>query len=1145
MKHNITSKIYLFSLLSCLAVTGCTLTVCDEGNVVCMDNQEERMMIYQSDMCEGSRCAISQPQSCQLYRCQGDTFVPIPNGSCPLGSQMINGILSCIPRCEDKPASRCKTDQNQTIIQTCSNDGDDLWQTSSCANSCQFDESSDYEEDGYKAGVCGECKNDMQHYCRFTDDGKTELISCINGTLSSETVEQCPDELQTQCDSGFVFLKNDNNCGSCGHICTGNDNCINGKCEPCDENGYLDYSVNGKNIRAYCIHNAAELKEFHDNMMNSQNYPADNTDKAYIIVGDIEYADSWEPLGTIDQPVEDITLIGLNHKITFKMPIYGKQYAGVFGFVKNSLFDTINIEKATLMYQEMPEKLSFDESDVGDLLWVDFLPVAGGFIARMDNSIIQNSTIHADVNGVYYVGGIVGMMENSIISQSSSSGNLVLNEAETEYCYINTNKEKECITYHNGLLGGITGEMVSSQIDNSHSDTLLTSKNSSSSTGGLVGQSKYSSSILNSYRNESIQTLANELGGLVGYAYSSFNSGGLVIKNSYFSSKNPSDNAVLKMCKINDNNEADCSDNSVTGHNIGGLVGAFDGNGKLQMIGNHVHASIFCNTDCGGFIGSLYDEPAYWTMTNASKGEIMVDGCIKLNNRTNKCLEYIPSNINITSSDEAGGIIGKIITNYQLFVSHLYATVNIKAETVDYHDDSKIGGITGYLNYPTSFTDLNLDISIHANKHSIGGVVGEFTGSELTLSDSNIHLNLNGVDNVGGIAGRVRTNTDLFQIYNSTISGDIECNNNCGGIYGYSDCVYDYVQTNDEIYEYCKWDHLNIDSSNDKYYSLTNLKIKDLTIKGNKGISGAFGVADNSGIYFYNQNILADNLKIYGKELVGGFFGGNYYNRIANYDSVLNNIMIEGEQCHIGGFGGTILGQLTLWGVAISGEVFGKNNQSCKVGGVIGYTSGKKNYLIESFINVFIKAGTEFGLAFGQRDGIDMLVRNSTLLGGMDTYTGSNGGIAGVAGNANSKFSIWSTTIYPIFNAAIASVPKTGLLGGNVPGLEIDNIYYPKQATTSYPLLGSNSTIQYENAHPFTIGDDKRLYAQNTNNTVASLLDSDDIKIKECMVKIQTNENGSYQCIQSPYSQRLSPTDGSLPSFCIPDNQIQKECGSL
>ena len=94
-------KTWLISVLSLLAASGCSVPVCVEGNVVCMDDQNDQMTIYQSDMCEGSRCSVSQPKSCQLYRCQGETFMPIPNGSCPLGSQMQDGTLMCIPKCHD------------------------------------------------------------------------------------------------------------------------------------------------------------------------------------------------------------------------------------------------------------------------------------------------------------------------------------------------------------------------------------------------------------------------------------------------------------------------------------------------------------------------------------------------------------------------------------------------------------------------------------------------------------------------------------------------------------------------------------------------------------------------------------------------------------------------------------------------------------------------------------------------------------------------------------------------------------------------------------------------------------------------------------------------------------------------------------
>ena len=102
MTHNRKQSLSVLYCTLCMTiVAGCSLKICEEGNVVCMDDQDSRTIIYQSDMCEGTRCTVSQPQSCQLYRCQEDRFMPIPSGHCKLGSQMVNGILSCIPLCNE------------------------------------------------------------------------------------------------------------------------------------------------------------------------------------------------------------------------------------------------------------------------------------------------------------------------------------------------------------------------------------------------------------------------------------------------------------------------------------------------------------------------------------------------------------------------------------------------------------------------------------------------------------------------------------------------------------------------------------------------------------------------------------------------------------------------------------------------------------------------------------------------------------------------------------------------------------------------------------------------------------------------------------------------------------------------------------
>ena len=118
---------------------------CDEGQIVCaITDEHDQLQIKQKDSdTDGS----VNETPCQRYKCAQNEYVAITNSYCATGSRIEDGTLNCIPRCENLPESRCKADQNQTIVQTCQNEGSDTWKTSVCAYSCKNDTESDYDDE--------------------------------------------------------------------------------------------------------------------------------------------------------------------------------------------------------------------------------------------------------------------------------------------------------------------------------------------------------------------------------------------------------------------------------------------------------------------------------------------------------------------------------------------------------------------------------------------------------------------------------------------------------------------------------------------------------------------------------------------------------------------------------------------------------------------------------------------------------------------------------------------------------------------------------------------------------------------------------------------------------------------------------------
>ena len=971
--YHLGGLIFLCIVLCSSLIAGCSLPLCHEGNVVCVDDSDGQFIIYQSDRCEGEDCPVEIDNKCQLYRCTGDDYELIKEAArCEHGSRIENGSLRCKNRCEFLPSSRCINNGSfGSIVQSCVNDGDDAWmQNTSCLFSCRIDEENDYEsEDGYKAGVCGECLNSDEPYCQnIAGKELLQRVSCKNGTLVYEDINDniCPEDMRTKCDGSLVHLKNDrNHCGSCDNVCENTKNCINGKCETCVD-GYLNYVINGETIRAFCIQNENDLIKVHDSLSMGEPYPLDNEANNYIIVEDINYTGEWQPLGTQEKPIDNLTLIGQNHTITFEKPILGEQYAGIFGVVTNSLFDSIHIENVSVSHAK-------DFKDIEDPM-SDEAPAAGGFIGKMDNTVIQNSVFNAEVLGTANMGGVVGMASNSEFLRVTSSGKVTADPYESPMC--------ESFEMKTVNMGGFAGYIIGTTITDSHSTTELMSNNQLPvrRVGGLVGTAMYACNIKNSSRDKDILISGSEIGGLIGYAYSFSLNRSISIENSRFSSGQNEDGGYdLLTLNTSYADSVKCGEERyISSNDIGGLIGKFESNnnGQLMLVTSTVNAKIIGDREVGGYIG-------YAQQLNQLSGFVTIDDCIKLEG--SGCIQNISNDIHLQVTSNAGGIIGRASDNLSVSINNIQTEVEITELHPDTEDmplggNENIGGLIGSLASSLMVSDIKTDVKIsmpvnssaeefipeidgymhsdifsHMSKQvayskKIGGLIGYSDSDSAILDDIELSFDVTGDSDIGGLYGNVY-GTEIELNHTSVRNGNIRCNFNCGGIAGYYTTPYVRIPS-----------YYTFVAQSDIFVLNDTNQFSDITIQGKSSIGGVIGALDHvsfesvsysaSNIQ-YNYNLFScskfDNLKIDGDSIIGGLVGvvmsidsvhsdyGPSTINVVNCESIKSAIHVNMENIHgtmvLGGLLG--YGSLEIQNNDINNIEFNENTASV-VGGLVG-----------------------------------------------------------------------------------------------------------------------------------------------------------------------------------------------------------------
>ncbi|MBI6882397.1 YDG domain-containing protein [Pseudomonas putida] len=284
------------------------------------------------------------------------------------------------------------------------------------------------------------------------------------------------------------------------------------------------------------------------------------------------------------------------------------------------------------------------------------------------------------------------------------------------------------------------------------------------------------------------------------------------------------------------------SNGNVTGNeNTGSAIGQAYGNVIVENVEGN--GNVTGETNTGGVIGFAYSNAKVNNITSYSKvtGNGSTGGVIGYSyaNDLLSNLSYSGIGVKATGSN-TGGVIGKSFADNKLTGLNTSFT---KIEGGGYSTGGAIGMITGAAELS------NIDVyGAVWGKYDVGGAVG-YIGD---MSSGNIHhlrsaAMVNGLDNIGGVAGEVRYST-LHDVYSSgMVTGT---GSNTGGVVGFLG-----------------------DSTLSNSASVN-------TIKGSVNVGGIVGNAENSSV---SSSFSASSVE--GSSNVGGFagqvLGGSFQNSYA------------------------------------------------------------------------------------------------------------------------------------------------------------------------------------------------------------------------------------------------------------------------
>ena len=231
----------------------------------------------------------------------------------------------------------------------------------------------------------------------------------------------------------------------------------------------------------------------------------------------------------------------------------------------------------------------------------------GLFALALEGSSLTNiNLVDVNIHGRVHVGALLGAADNATISHVSASG------------YVRGSRE----------VGGLVGEIDESAVANSHADVRVHA--TANQVGGLVGFAFSTSTIRNSSSSGSVDTnnRGRLIGGLIGTV-----GRGTVIEDSHSSS-------------------------DVNGRaKVGGLVGEHYGLTKSSYATGSVTANEFLGGLAGDNLHGARIEDSY--ATGAVIGTSQVGGLVGRNQESNSTIWRAYSTGAVTGTVQVGGLIGR------------------------------------------------------------------------------------------------------------------------------------------------------------------------------------------------------------------------------------------------------------------------------------------------------------------------------------------------------------------------------------------------------------------------------------------------------------------------------------------------------
>jgi uncharacterized repeat protein (TIGR02543 family) len=508
------------------------------------------------------------------------------------------------------------------------------------------------------------------------------------------------------------------------------------------------------------------------NSLEEFNAIRDDLGSSYLLNTDLSLTGEWTPIGNANTPFFG-QFDGNGHTISNLTVTATQSYVGLFGQVNGTVR---NLKLANV-------NINVNGPIDG--------PIYAGALAGVSNGTLQqietlsgNVTAKARAANVGYAGGIVA------IHGSSTNNSMLVNRLNVDgianayggvFAFSNqylilsdSNNYGNINGNHN--VGGLIGSITSGySIERAKNFGNITAE---SSLGGIFGYSNSGGSLFDSENRGNVNGRGYQVGGLVGYANSSYISNG---KN------------YAPVSNLRNSNDLDYVNKTISTQSethtgsTGGIVGNLGSWSIIQNSENY--ADISGMYEVGGIFGQSGGEVLKINLKN--DGNIFgqsglggiggYSGGSRSNEQDKNLLNYgeINSFFKQSQTDSRfGGLFGEA-NGLRLSDSANYGNLNI------YGLNNLIGGLigqssSGSIINSSNFGNINYLNSNQSYGFSVGGLIGY--GSTVSLGYVFNAGNISGTNRVGGLIGEAQGS--LFAYYGINFGEVISKTSSIGGIVG-------------------------------------------------------------------------------------------------------------------------------------------------------------------------------------------------------------------------------------------------------------------------------------------------------------------------------------------------------------------------